>query len=362
MWYKHPFFKYMTGAVLVLIALYLLGRMSYILYPIFQVISTLFFPIVIGGFFYYILRPLVELLAKGKYIPRALAVLIVFLILIGGIAFAGYSIGDIVKTQVAQLIERLPEDMGETAEQTENFINNNNFGLMEAEELKERFFTFARNLAESIGNNIMGILTAITSVATIMVVVPFVLFFFLKDGHKFLPLTLQAFPYKYREKARKVFTDIDDTLSKYIVGQMTVAFIDGVLIYIGYLIIGLDFALVLALFAIITGVIPLLGPPLGTLPAVLVALMEDPMLAVWVVVVVLIVQQLEGNLISPLVFRSRLKLHPLTVILLLVVAGSIYGLIGILIAVPLYCVIKVTFINFYTFYQERKAKELPPSI
>ncbi|SIC93771.1 putative permease [Mycobacteroides abscessus subsp. abscessus] len=147
--------------------------------------------------------------------------------------------------------------------------------------------------------------------------------------------------------------DIDKTLSTYIIGQFIIAFADGVLMYIGYLIIGLDYALVLALFATFLTVVPFLGPLLGIIPAIFVGLMQEPFMVIKILIVLVAVQQLEGNLITPQVMGKRLNIHPLTVILVLLVAGSLYGFIGILVAIPFYSVVKVIVRDFWKFYRLR---------
>ena len=123
--------------------------------------------------------------------------------------------------------------------------------------------------------------------------------------------------------------------------------------YIGYLIIGLENALILAIFATLLTVVPFLGPFLGTIPAIISGLLISPFTAFKVLILLVIVQQLEGHLVTPQVMGKRLDIHPLTVILLLLVAGSLYGFIGILIAIPTYSVVKVVLKNFIKFYKLR---------
>lgn len=121
---------------------------------------------------------------------------------------------------------------------------------------------------------------------------------------------------------------MDFALSSYIKGQILVSFCVGVLVYIGYLIIGLEYSLILAIITMFTNVIPFLGPFLGTIPAVIVALIDSPGMVVKVLVVTIVAQQIEGNLVSPLVMGKSLNIHPLTIIVLLLVAGSLVGFWG----------------------------------
>jgi predicted PurR-regulated permease PerM len=146
---------------------------------------------------------------------------------------------------------------------------------------------------------------------------------------------------------------MDDTLSAYIQGQAIVSVCVGILSLIAYLIIGVDYALILALIAMLTNLIPFIGPFIGTIPAVFVALFNDPISAVWVVLAIIIIQQIESNLISPNVMGQKLKVHPLTIILLLILAGNLAGVVGLILAIPFYAVTKTVVQNVYRLLKLR---------
>ncbi|MFC0274416.1 AI-2E family transporter [Metabacillus herbersteinensis] len=355
MWIKHPFFKYLTAFILVLLALHLLSEVDFIVDPIRSFITTLFFPLLISGFLYYLLKPVVHFLSKSKYIPRTVAILLVFLVIIGGASFVGMTLGGTVEKQVNSLMEDLPSQLEDAEGETARIISENNFGFLSYGEVKNNVITYLSNVGQNFGNNIMNIISTITSIATVLLIVPFILFYLLKDDRRFSPFLLKLLPDQHKGEGERILSDIDRTLSMYIVGQMIVALVNGVLMYIGYLIIGLDYALLLAFFVVLTAVVPILGPALGVLPAILVGLMMEPFIVVKILILLIIVQETEGSLVSPLVIGNKLEIHPLTVMLLLLVAGSLYGFIGILIAIPAYSVLKVTIKNFYGFYMLRNA-------
>jgi predicted PurR-regulated permease PerM len=128
------------------------------------------------------------------------------------------------------------------------------------------------------------------------------------------------------------------------------------MMYIGYLIIGLDYSILLAMFAMLTNVIPFLGPFIAVIPAVIVGFLDSPFMVVQVLIVVIVVQQIDGNVSSPLIMGKRLDIHPLTIILLLIVAGSMGGLLGMLLAVPTYAILKVICSHSYRLYLLRKER------
>src|SRR5699024_11571456 len=124
-------------------------------------------------------------------------------------------------------------------------------------------------------------------------------FFMLKDGENLVPFVPQILEKKKTDNLIILLKNIDETVTAYMQGQVLVSFCVGVLLLIGYLIIGLKYSLPLALFAMIMNVIPFLGPFIAVVPALVVGAFQDPMMVVWVALVTLVAQQIESNFISP---------------------------------------------------------------
>ena len=349
MWIRHSFFKYITAAILILILYYFLEKLE-LLIPVKTIFGTLFYPMLIAGFLFYILRPAVHFMAKSKFLPLPVAILLVFaligVLIYGGIRF----LADTIKKQITD-ISNLPEKIKQTAEEAGQKLEQNDMGMVSVVSIKQRVTEYFGGLTQQIGEHMMSVFSTIAGATTVLIIVPFVLFFFLKDGHKLIPFLKRALPEKHKPRGEKVLKDLDYTVSSYIIGQATIAAVDGVLTYIGYVIIGLDYALILGIFVMLTCVIPFVGPVIGAIPAIVVALMQEPSMAIYVIITFIVVQQLEGNLVAPLVFGERLDIHPLTVILLLVVAAPLYGVVGMIIAVPTYSVLKVLLKHGYDFYR-----------
>jgi len=169
----------------------------------------------------------------------------------------------------------------------------------------------------------------------------------LKDHEKFAPMITNIFSGKRKAWLKKTLSDINTVLGTYVQGQMLVSLILASMFFLGYVIIGLEYSLLLALFAFIMSMIPFLGAWLSFIPALIIAWIQDPILVVWVCVITVIAQQIEGNLITPNVMGKSLDIHPLTVISIVLAAGNIAGFIGILVAIPTYAVIKAIVINIY---------------
>ncbi len=194
----------------------------------------------------------------------------------------------------------------------------------------------------------------VANIAVILVTVPFLLFYMFKDGHKFPQAITKFLPASYRDEGLVVLKETGETLSAYIQGQVTVALAVGTLSFIGYLIIDLPYALILALVVSVTNIIPYVGPFLGGAPAVIVALFVSPTTALLTLIVIVIAQQLEGNVISPLILGKSLDTHPATIIILLLAAGNLAGILGMVLAIPTYAVVKTIVINLVKFLKARK--------
>ncbi|SIS49428.1 AI-2E family transporter [Salimicrobium flavidum] len=349
MWWRHPYFKYITAFILLLITIFFMQLLN-IFGPFLTAFQTLFYPILIAGFLFYLTRPIVEWLSRKFSIPIIGSIIILFAFVGGVLATAGRVLASTIQQQVED-ISHLPSKLGEMAEEARQGLEGKDMGMLSTNSLKQQVTQYASNLGQDIGNHFAQTFTTVAGAATVIFIVPFLLFFFLKDGRKLVPFLTSPFSGTKREEATALFRKLDETLSAYIIGQMTVALVDGILMYIGYLIIGLDFALILGLFVAVTAIIPFFGPLIGVVPAVVVALMQDPVMAIYVIAILIIVQQLEGNIVAPVVLGQRLHIHPLTIILLLVVAAPLGGFIAMVIAIPLYSIIKVLLYNFYRYFQ-----------
>jgi predicted PurR-regulated permease PerM len=334
-------------------------KISFLFQPIGIFFTTIFFPILITGFLFFLLNPVVNFLQRQK-VPRILAIIIIY------VAFSGVlvlSIGNLVPAitkQFTALAQALPMYADKTMNFFEEFSQSSEFRWMMSEENdfmetgKQKLIEFANTLPDTITGSITNILGVVTNIAIILVTVPFLLFYMFKDGHKFPEAISKFLPSAYRQEGLSILKETGETLSAYIQGQVTVALAVGTLAFIGYLIIDLPFALVMALIVAFTNIIPYIGPILGGAPAVIVAFFDSPTKALLVVVVILIAQQIEGNILSPLILGKSLDTHPATIIIILLAAGNLAGVLGMVLAVPFYAVIKTIVLNLVKFLRARK--------
>jgi predicted PurR-regulated permease PerM len=170
----------------------------------------------------------------------------------------------------------------------------------------------------------------------------FALFFFLKDGFEIRCWIIEHLPRHWRPAANRAADDVWSSLTSYTRGAVAVAAFDGVFIGIGLLILDIPLALSLALLTFLAAFVPIVGAVLAGAIAVLVALATKGFgSAIAVLVLVLLVQQLEGNVLQPVIMRRAVELHPLVVVTSVAAGGTIAGVAGAALAVPVVAVLRV---------------------
>lgn len=349
-------FELLILATLILVS----SKISFVFQPIGTFFSTLFAPVLIAGFLYYILNPIVGLLMKTK-MKRIWAVAIVLLLLVAALVWILLSV-----------IPSLVQQISSLASNTPNFIRQVETWLAEVaqwsvfkdvdinkyfEQLDISYGTIIQQFLSGLSNSLGSIVGTIASATIVIITAPFILFYMLKDGEKLVPNIKRFFPEKRREQIVELLGQLNKTLANYISGQAIECLFVGTFTFLGYFAIGVDYAFLFGVIAGLTNLIPYLGPYLGLAPAFLVTVFNDPFKALLCCGVVLIVQQLDGNIIYPNVIGKSLKIHPLTIIIVLLVAGNIAGLLGIFLGVPFYAICKTIISYIVKIVKEDKQNE-----
>ena len=326
--------------ILLGIAIYLYTEISYIFTPINTIVSSIITPIIVAYVFYYMLNPFVNFLEKrmSRFIASLLAIfvgVILILIVIIGVV-------PIIVEQTQNLITALPRYIevvkGYLETYSDNayvqvvveYVNNN----LNVSKISEKLVSIATSIAQ-------GVVSSISSTASVLVTMPFVLFFLLKDASHFNKFVISLLPKKLEQPVAETIDEIDDKVGSYIQGQMLVSLCIGVMLFIGYNIIGLHYAFSLATIAAFLSIVPYLGPVIAITPAMLVAASTSWIMVLKMLVVWGIVQFLEGNIISPNIMGRSMNMHPLTVIFVILIGVNIAGVVGAIIGIPVYSILKV---------------------
>ena len=196
-----------------------------------------------------------------------------------------------------------------------------------------------------------SVVGTVTSVVIAIITFPFVLFYLLKDGHQMPAYVAKFLPAKARRSFLETLKEISTQISNYIRGQIAVAFAVMIMFAIGYTIIGLPYGWLIAIVAGILNIIPFLGSFLAMVPAIVVGIFVSPIMLASVLIVFMIEQTLEGRLISPKLLGSSMKIHPVTVLIVLLSAGNVFGILGVIFGVPGYAILKVLVYRFYSWWE-----------
>ena len=338
--FTSKFFKIGFSILLILLILFLWEQVNYIYQPLNSVIALLLTPLLISLFFYYLLRPMVRFLTKHLR-SKSLSIMLTFLLVILLIVTTSYFGGNIIQNQLKSLTNLFSNYYVSVRNSLRTIDNEIISQYIEKYKVEEKLSSFVASLFTGIRNNFLGFFSTVTNIGTIIVLIPFILYYFLKDDHSIYQGMLALLPSKIRKQGGIVLIEADHTLAQYIIGQLMVAVVLGILSFIGYIIIGLPNALILTIILMVTSFIPFIGAILGALPAVLIGITSSFSLTLKVLIVVILVQQIEGNLITPRLHGSRLKVQPLIVILIVMAFVTAFGFLGALFAVPSYVVARV---------------------
>ncbi|AIQ65091.1 permease [Paenibacillus stellifer] len=350
-WYGNKTFRWMVGVLLGLIILYFIWQLRPMLMNIFTFLKAVLAPLLAAMIISYVLNPVVSLLARRK-MPRGAAVLLIYAVFLTALAVIAINLIPMLIEQLEELNEHLPE------------ITLRAQGLMHSMDtrlipqgvetgMNNWFFQWESRLAKGISNFLDHIGTTIGVVFDAFII-PFLVFYILKDFDVFERMVISCLPRSRRKSIVKMLRDIDIALGNYIRGQFIVGVMIGILAYIGYALIGIPYALLFACFVAIFDIVPYLGPFLGAAPALVMASTVSIRLVLLVIVVNTLCQMLESNVISPQVVGRTLHLHPLLIIFALLVGGELAGIIGLILAVPVFAAGKVVLQHIVAYYVRRK--------
>ncbi len=356
--------------VILLILLFTIINIQDVTNFIGKILGTFFSlisPLIIGLILAYLLDPLVELLdkklwskRKKKSNRRLAATAISFTIIIALLIGMGYSISLSLKNgEGFKLSHNLIKGMEEFIDNFTNIPDKLKFRLYtsktesQKDEIIDDIISITTSIVQKAGNEIIASIAKIGGYIINIFVGIVISFYLLMDKHTMLEwwnkFIYAIFPISFTKKLKNLWENTDFVISGYIRGQLIDALIMGTLISIALLILNIDYAVIIGIISGFSNLIPMVGATVATIIAILVALASDtPIKALYALITLLILQQIDGNIIVPKVVGKNVNLHPLLVMLSLFMFGSLFGIIGMIVAVPITALIKhfvVQFIN-----------------
>ncbi|MFH1006699.1 MAG: AI-2E family transporter [Candidatus Latescibacterota bacterium] len=316
---------------------------------ILYVLRGLLMPFGLSFLLAYLLNPVANRLESAGF-SRAAAIgliyLVVALTLVLGIVFLVPMIKaelESLSTNFPVYLDRIEHTMDAWEEELKSFLP-----FLQDYDLAGEIANRAKSAAESIVRLAPGVISNVVTLFTFLIVVPFATFFLMKDGRSMKTALIRLVPNRYFEMTLNLLWKMDRPLGGYIRGQFIEASIIGLLAIIGLRIIGLKYFMVIGAIAGITNMVPYLGPAVGFLLASIIALITDASMGmVMKVAIVFACVQLSDNiLVQPIVMSRSVRLHPLAIMVAVLIGGQVMGILGMVLAVPLMGVIKVTVNSF----------------
>ena len=295
--------------------------------------------------------------ALSRVIPRGPAILMTFLGLVGLVTLALVFLIPLLVRQLRNFILITPA----IANSANDFLLGLIEPLAESEllpapaedivaELVQNLFARAREIIEGMLGGLVGFVSGALNFGIVVFGILFVAAYLLADVRKVKATYLRATPKRYRRDALELWESFGISLSRYLGGLLLVVVIQGVLAGLALWVLGVPYAILLGAWVSLTAIIPYLGAFLGGIPAVIVALIfESPTIAVLTVVAYVLIQQLEGNFLTPRIQGQALHVHPIIVLLAVIGGGQLAGLAGVIFAVPTLAVLRV----FFDFFRAR---------
>ena len=336
--------------------IFILSKISFLFLPVLDFLSVVMLPVILSGLLFYLLNPLVDLMEKYK-INRVLAISIIFVViailLIWGLAVAIPNL----QHQVVTFARNVPSYLEDADKVINDLVTKrlpDDF-RPQLEQVLANFSSQATSWASDISSRAVNWLSALISatsqVIVALIIMPFMLFYLLRDGKGLRDHITQFLPTKFREPVGKILTDVNQQLSNYVRGQITVAVIVAIMFIIFFKIIGLRYAVTLGISAGVLNLVPYLGSFLAMIPALVLGLIAGPVMLLKVIIVFIVEQTIEGRFVSPLILGSQLNIHPITILFVLLTSGSMFGIWGVLLGIPIYASAKVVISTIFEWYK-----------
>ncbi len=339
--------------ILIIVLFYLLNFLKPVITPFVYALAIV-----------YILKPIVDFF-QDKGIPRIFAVILAYLLFIFIVSLFLIYIIPIIIDQFRGLISSIPTYIELIEKKALLYLKE--IGKMHLPfDLKKLLADLLDRLKEpglAFFGRIPGYTANVVSSFFNIVIAPILAFYILKDYEQIRLNIRNLIPMRYREEVTTGITKIDEVISNYLKGQIFVALIVGFLMTIGLYILGIDYALIIGMIGGIANIVPYLGPIIGAIPAIIIAFFEKPILALWVIIVMIIIQQVDSFLISPNIMKKQMDLHPALIVFALMVGGIIWGILGMLLAIPITAAGKAVmmyYIEKSPYYQEDNIKDETP--
>lgn len=309
-----------------------------LVYVLRDVLIALFIALVIAA----ALDPIVDKLQKYK-VPRWTSVLAILIVIFGLIGLIVFLMIPPVKNQIDQLSNNFPSILDQFENIKDFAVRYNLIDSSKSflQSVGDRLGTVAQGAVSGVTGAFNGILTLITIV---------VLSAYLVAQERGIKQFVESLtPRKYRPYFMYLVERVQNKMGEWLRGQMILMLFVGVLTYVGLWLMGVDYALILAILAGLLEIIPIIGIPIAIIPALIISFVQSPILALFVLILYIVIQQVENHILVPKVMQKAVGLNPVFVILALLVGYKLGGILGVVLSVPAATALSVFVKDFYDY-------------
>jgi predicted PurR-regulated permease PerM len=346
---------------LVFLIIFLFSKISFVFQPVGQILGIIMPPVILALVLYYLINPLINVLENKLHVNRIISIAFVFIIILALLIWGVMSLIPFVQSQIDSLVKNWPQYWDSLNKSLQNMFSDPKLHLVK-ERLVATNASITKNFEKSMShvlpqtmNNLSSAVSVLTNVVMILLTAPFILFFMLKDDKKFKVSVVKFVPNRLKKSVSDMLSEISQALSSYITGQLTVAFWVAVMFFVGYLIIGQRYALILGIVAGILNLIPYIGSALALIPSLVIAAFIAPSMVIKVLIVFAVEQTIETRVISPIIVGNKMQMHPVTTILVLLVSAGLYGLVGMIAGIPIFAILKIICTRIFNWFKRNSS-------
>lgn len=305
-------------------------------------VRFLLVPFFLAAVLAYLLNPLVRILERRE-VPRNGAILLIYAAGIVLATIVGLALVPVLAAELGAIVDALPEQR----ERLESFTLDMVSDLRRlpfpdfVDQIVDTAVARVEQQLGQVANRILESLPGAFTALFYVILSPVLAYFILRDWSSLQRRIIEWFPPSWQEDILLLAKQMNGVLAGFIRGQLMISLIIGLIIAAGLSLLGVRYALVVGLIAGAFDIIPYFGPVVGSVPAVMLAIMSSPTTAIWAILLLVAVNQLEGVLLAPKVVGEYVGLHPVTVIFAVLAGAELLGILGMLLAVPVAAIIKV---------------------
>lgn len=316
------------------------------IYKSFLMIRTITLSILVAAMLAYFLNPMVKSVRKKFKISDTLAILTVFLLVIIIFLILGFTVFPKTVSDIKNLIIKFPQYYKETLKSINTFFNQYEIFKdlnLDHKLIVDNISKIYKNQTANAGNFILDSAKNVMSFVFSLILTPIFAFYFLKDKEEIKNKFKALLPKSKEERLLRLFNNIHNDMTKYIIGKIKMAIFVGFATFIMLFALGVEFSFVIGMITCVADIVPYIGPLMGLIPAFVFAFIESPIKALWILLMYLFIQWVENNIVGPKILSKETGFHPIVVLFLLILGASLFGFLGMILSVPIALVVKTVY-------------------